>query len=236
MSYRALACVCCGCLAGSAQASLFSFASDNDHTSWTFRGLGSGIFNASDPTDPQVLLIDDNNGVHPALSLDVNFEAAFQLQYVASVPIGGGAFVHTYVLSGSFGFTNRVSGTPILTADFADGAFTAIGGAASWSPTGTVQANDNDFGGSVTYHWFGGALPDYGLFPGSSLGPDDMAFTLTVLNHLGAAVGLDERHMPVAQWFSEGSYSGSASNFIPAPGVASLLGLGGLSLLRRKRS
>ena len=74
MSHRALAVLAVGCLVSSSQAALFSFASDNDHTSWTFTGSGASVRDAQDPLDPQILLVDDHNGPLPANTpLDLRF-------------------------------------------------------------------------------------------------------------------------------------------------------------------
>jgi hypothetical protein len=233
MAHRSFVFAGCTLLAASgAHAAFFSFASDNDHTSWTFRGIGNNVRDAQDGVDPQVLLIDDNNGVLPPLAMNLDFNADFIIGYLASVPLGGGTFVHNYSLNGNFSFVDA-GGNAVLTCLVRDGSLTAIGGAASWFSTATLQGNDNPFG-AVTYTWNGPANPAYGLFPGQSIGPDDAAFTLTVLNSPGVGVPLDQGHLPSQQWFSEGSYSGSAF-FVPAPGAAALLGLGGLVVARRRR-
>lgn len=236
MSRAALALIAVGCLASSSQAAFFSFASDNDHTSWTFTGMGASVRDAQDPADPQILLIDDHNGPLPALPIAVEFEANFTISYLASVPLGGGAFIHNYALNGSFEYLDA-SGAVLLHCDVMNGALTALGGEFNWYSTSTIQANDNPNGGSVVYTWNGPALPEYDLIPGQSLGRDDMAFTLTSLNFEGGDVTLDRQtFLPNVQWVSEGSYSGSARNFVPAPGAAVIAGLGGLLAFRRRRS
>jgi hypothetical protein len=226
--------------ASSAHATLFSFASDNDHTSYTFGGFGQFVSNASDPSDRFTLLVDDDNGPLPALTFDVSFRFDGLLNHIASVPLGGGTFLHTYSLSGvqggpaSFGFFDAL-GNPVLTAVFAGGLFTAEGGQASWGSTAGIQGGD--ITGQVTYTWFGPTNAAYGLFSGaSSIGIDDAAFTLTFLNSGGnPGVGLGPTApYPGSEWQSEGSYSGSA-RFIPAPGVLTLAGLGAGLLIRRKR-
>ena len=235
MSHRALAVLAVGCLVSSSQAALFSFASDNDHTSWTFTGSGGTISDANDPTDPQILLVDDHNGPLPAIPFAVEFQASFTIGFLASVPLGGGAFVHNYSLNGTFSFVDG-TGNTLLSATVTNGAFTALGGALSWYSTGTIQANDNGTGGSVAYTLNGAAIPGYDLQPGPSQGEDDMAFTLSALNLNNMDVVLDpQTHLPTGEWDSEGSYSGTARNFIPAPGAAMIAALGGLVALRRRR-
>ena len=221
-------------LAATAQASLFSFASDNDHTSFTFSGLGAVVGDAADPSDPFTLLIDDDNGSNLPLSYSVEFQADFQISYVQSVPLGGGLFVHTYGLEGEFGFYDLSSGDPVLTATVAGGAMTAMGLANSWLSTASILGADSAFS-DVQYTWHLASDPAYGLYTGSSIGPaDDAAFTLTFLqNDSGSGVGLDGNMLPGVQWGSEGSYSGSAT--LPAPGSVALLLGGGLVIGRRRR-
>lgn len=233
MSPRALALFAVSCLASSSQAALFSFASDNDHTSWTFTGGGAMVRDAQDPTDPQMLLVDDHNGPLPAIPFAVEFQADFTISYLASTPLGGGAFIHNYALNGTFSFVGATG--VLLEATVSNGSLTAIGGALSWYTTATLQAGDNSEGGSVAYTWHGDAMPEYELFPGESVGRDDMAFTLTSLNLRGMDVTLDpDTHLPASGWVSEGSYSGT-SRFIPAPGAAMVAGVGALVALRRRR-
>jgi hypothetical protein len=232
MSHRALAIIAVGCAVSSSQAALFSFASDNDASSFTFTGGGASVTDANDPTDPQILLIDDDNGPLPAIPMAVEFGANFTIAYLASVPLSGGAFVHNYSLNGTFSFVDG-SGNPLINATVTNGALTVIGGSLSWFSTATIQGNDNP-DGSVVYTWSGPAMPGYGLLPGDSQGPDDMAFSLSALNLGGGLVNLDANtHLPAQGWFSEGSFSGRTT--IPAPGAAAIAALGGLLALRRRR-
>lgn len=222
-------------LATAAQADvLFSFASDTNHTDFTFAGMGGGVSDAEDPTDPVRLLIDDGNGGMLPLTYDVEFGADFDISYAGSVDLGGGLFVHSYSLDGEFGFYDG-SGAPVLTATVSHGALTALGGASSWMSTSTILSADGA-GADITYTWHLADEADYGLFTGSSVGPaDDGAFTLTFLqNAAGSGVGLDVDMLPDSEWLSEGSFSGSAT-FIPTPGSLALLGGAGLLLLARKR-
>lgn len=225
-------------VAGAAQATTFSFASDNDHTSYTWRGNGALIRNAQDPADPMLLVIDDENGPAPSLTYAVDFRATFQLTPSAPLDLGGGRVLHSYGIvgvpeSGSFGFY-LPSGAPLLLATFTGGNMSSLGTASAWGTSGGVQATD--IAGQVTYTWFGPDMPEYGLFNGaSSMGLDDAAFTLTSLNSNGnPGVTLGDSNLPNAEWFAEGSYSGTA-RFVPAPGALGLLGLGTLVVSRRKR-
>lgn len=225
--------------ASSAHATTFSFASDDDHTSWTFRGFRASLSDAQDLTDRVRLLVDDDNGSSPALAFDVEFRFVGDLSHVASVPLGGGLFLHTYSIVAPqgvpfFGFFNP-DGSALLTASFQGGVFSAVGTASSWDSSAGLSAAD--ITGAVTYTWHGADLPAYGLFSGaSSIGQDDAAFTLTNLNHggsPGAPLGLQSPY-PDAEWASEGSYSGTA-HFVPSPGAFALAGLGVLLTGRRKR-
>ena len=230
MTRAILGCAVLALAAGSAQAAYFSFASDNNHTDWTFGGFGASVNDAQDPSDPMQLLIDDDNGLLPQLAFNVEFEADFDIAFVGSVPLGGN-LVHTYSVNGTFSFLQ--AGNPLLTGTITNGALSAIGTQGAWFSTAAIQGNDNP-NGSVSYQWFGADNPAYGLFASTSIGPDDGAFTLTVLNDGTPGVGLDPANLPSNEWFSEGSFSGSAQ-FIPTPGSLAVLGLAALAGLRRRR-
>lgn len=223
-------------LATAAQADvLFSFASDTDHTGSDFKGLGSMVEDRFDGGDPLTLLIDDDNGPLVPLTYDAEFEADFSLDYSGSVDLGGGLFVHTYSLSGEFGFYDQ-SGGAILTATVSGGALTALGSANRWSSAASIISSDGS-GVDVVYTWHLADNADYGLYNGMSVGQDDAAFTLTdifVPRGGESGVGLDANMLPESQWYSEGSYSGAA-NFVPAPGSIALLAGSGLLLGRRRR-
>lgn len=222
-------------LAAAAQADvLFSFASDTDHTSYTFTGFGGGVSDAQDPGDPIELLIDDANGNNVPLTYDVEFQADFSIAYAGSVNVGGGLFVHTYALNGDFGFYD-LSGNAVLTATVSGGALTALGGQNNWLSTSTILSADGE-GADITYTWHLADNKPYGLFNGDSVGPhDDGSFTLTFLQSGGGSgVALDANMLPADEWVSEGSYSGSAT-FVPTPGSLVLLSGAGLVLGLRRR-
>lgn len=218
--------------AGSAQAALFSFASDTNHTDFTFAGVGASVRDAQDPLDPVVLLIDDNNGPLPALAFNVEFDADFTISHAGSTMIAPGIFTHSYALNGTFTFSNAAG--PLLKVSIEGGALVALGGAARWGSTDTILGSDDP--GSVEYNWLGADLPAYGVFNGTSIGVDDASFTLTFLQTaLGSGVSVDpQTFLPNNEWRSEGSFSGTAF-FVPAPGAAALLGLAGLCGTRRRR-
>lgn len=217
-------------LAGTANAALFSFASDTNQTDFTFAGFGASVGDAQDPSDPVVLLVDDDNGPLPALSYNVEFDADFTIQYRGSTQIAPGVFTHAYRLDGSYQFSTGAG--VLLRVTIAEGAMVALGQQATWGSTDTILGSDDP--GSVTYEWFGGDLPAYGVFNGTSIGDDDASFTLTFLQTAaGLGVGLDANFLPNNEWTSEGSYSGTAF-FIPAPGALALLGAAGLVSRRRR--
>lgn len=219
-------------LAGTANAALFSFASDTNQTDFTFGGFDKSVHDAQDPNDPVQLLIDDDNGPLPALVFDVEFDADFVIGFVGSNQVAPGIFTHSYSLNGSFTFSGA-SG-PLLKVSITDGAMVALGGRDTWGSTDTILGSDNP--GSVEYSWLGSDLPGYGVFNGTSVGIDDASFTLTFLNSaLGSGVTLDgTTFLPNAEWTSEGSFSGTAF-FVPAPGAVGLIGLAGVLGLRRRR-
>lgn len=238
--------VCAGLsasLGSVAQAAFISFASDNDHASYTFRGNNGLLASAADTLDPQVLLLDDNNGVLPALAFNTNFIADFQINYIGStgLPLPG-KYVHSYNFSGSFSFVDAGTGAALLNGAIQGGVVTAVGSGTgpvsptSWDDTATIQFSDRF--GVVTYTWFGADLPAYGLRTGfSSTVDDDGAFTLTSLSRLAGGLGISlnpQTGLPNAEWHSEGSFSGRTT-IVPAPGSLALCGLAAAMVVRRRR-
>ena len=240
MTSRILACVGVA-LAGSAQAAFFSFASDSQDHAWAYSGSGGSVSNAPAPNDPVILMIEDNNGALPALSISSRFAAQYALTFAGSVNLGGGAFSHNYLANGSFSFTDAGTNQLLLTVNFTNCLFTARGGAATWFTTAALQG-DHGGGATVDMIWSGASLPGYGLAPGALGTPRGFGFDLTVINTSGAipyagqnpGVALNTQTMfPTQTWFSESSFSASAQ--VPAPGVGAVLGLAGLAALRRRR-
>lgn len=225
--------------AGSARAVFFSFASDLGDQVWTFSG-GPGLsFGSATGVFPIHLIVDDNNGPLPPLSVSTQFSASFTLTPVGSLPLGGSQYSHNYRAGGSFSFKDILSGVTLLTVDFSQGLFTSLGSEFAWGSTAGIQASAA-VGSVVNMTWGGATLPGYGLAPGP-LGAADFGFDLSALNtngvipfnfqNLGVAF-TPATMMPTQQWFAESSFSGSA---IPAPGAAAVLALAGLAAARRRR-
>lgn len=235
MSRHVITLVALAGLAAPAHATLVSFASDRDSSSYTFTGLRNVITDASDASDPLTLLVDDDNGPLPELAFATEFDADFVISGYQSVGVGGGT-LHIYDISGTFRFLDRDTGAALLIASFQSGSLTVLGTQNAWASTATIQVGDGATSASIDYTWLGQNLPSYGLVTGQeSSGPDDAAFTLSFLQNpqgLGVAIGTDG--IPLGDWSSEGSFSGSAF-FVPAPGSAALLALGVLVATRRRR-
>jgi uncharacterized protein (TIGR03382 family) len=243
--------------AGTAQGTLFSFAANSNSNGYTFAGGAGagGTFSIADFSRPNtyMLLVDDNNGPQPTVSMPVEFHAALTASGGQSNLIGGSLYHHVYHVSGSFGFY-AMMGNPLLTVTVgsaAPGVLTVPGGAGSWSSSGAILGADAF--ADVTYTAtqafvtaMGGAsnAAMYGIILGSSsnassVGPDDFSFSLSTVNASspGAPVVIDPvTKAPTTTWRCESSFSGSATGGIPAPGSAALLGLAGALILRRRRA
>jgi len=242
-------------LSQSAHATFFSFASDINSNGFTFAGTsgsgGSFTFGEANRPNTFNLLIDDNNGPNPSVSLGVEFRA----NLVASHHVGftvGPLIHHSYQVSGSFGFyQNNVALLTVQIGSGAPGVLTVPGSSTTWSSTGAVLGADSY--ADVTYTATnalvaamaaqGANASNYGITVGpsgtaSSTGPDDFSFSLTFLNSggIGNPVPLNANTgLPTASWQSEASYSGSATAGIPAPSAA-LVGVGAAVIgLRRRR-
>ena len=264
MSYRSIAAVAAAAIlaaAGSAHATLFSFASDTNDQLTTFLGTAgsSGSFNINDrgPTNRFTLLIDDNNGPAAAFARTVRFEADLRATWVSSPTIFGTTVQHIYTVTNgtqgfAFRFVDPTDNAVLLTASLdasTQGVFSVPGTATSWSTTGAVLGSDSFANvryiatqalvDRMTAAGFNPAT--YGIAAGDSVGPDDFGFDLTRLFQRGSistGVALDpQTRLPTQGWEAEGSFSGSAVNgFIPAPGAMGLLAIGGLVASRRRRS
>src|ERR1043166_4537720 len=124
---------------GSAKGTLFSFASDNNSNAYTFAGTAGagGGFTISDFSRPNtfMLLVDDNNGPMPTVSVPVEFHAALTANGGTSTNVAGSLFQHSYRVSGNFGFYDMM-GNPLLTVIIGSGApgvLTVPGTSTTWS-------------------------------------------------------------------------------------------------------
>lgn len=229
--------------AATANAGIFSFASDFSDRSWTFRGeFHGGHFAMEDGTgidDMMTLLIDDGNGGLAPLTYEVDFNMHADVEYLSSTSIGGGKYLHTYVLENATAGWYQAAG-PVLEMSFDDSILTIVGDEFGWDSSGSMFGSDS--WADVQYTSYVDA-PDYGMYVGDSVGPQDFGFSLTALNTSGtipydfSSIGasLDPQTMlPTDEIFAEGSYSGSA-RFVPTPSTATLLVCGGLVGLRRRR-
>lgn len=242
-------------LAGSAQATLFSFASDDASSQFTFQGTAAAANNSFTLTHtsnrvPVTPKIDDNNDVLPTVAIAVGLTANVTLNWFNSLGMGGSQ-THAYSATGTFSFVDPSSGAALLTIAFTNQspAGMTIGGSMSeWFSSGGLFGSDNGGGGTVTYTStpalftagaaVGANLENYGIFGGAnatSTGPDDFSFTLTRVNAAGAAVPINSTtRAPSAAWNAEGSFSGSAT-WIPSPGAFALIGAAGLMVAGRRR-
>lgn len=224
-------------LAASANATYFSFASDTANRQWTFAGNGANVSQGDAAgVDVDLILADDNGGTERTIA--TKFFASWTLSHVGSTGVGA-AVSHTYRATGNFQWLDASTGGLVLRGDFSDAIFTAGGSAAAWSSTATVMGSDEFTQMAYTS---GISAPEVGLGIGALGGPQDFAFTLTVINTSGQlpyranaanrGVALGEGMLPGREWWSEGSFSGSA---VPAPGSVALVGLGGVMCLKRRR-
>jgi len=243
-------------LAGTANASLFSFASDDDSSQFTFRGTAGtgstfGIVNGRDPAGtPVTLKIDDNNGAQATVSLNVGFRSNFTATFANSVGVAG-AMTYVYTVTGTFSFVDLASGAALLTGSIGannPAAMTVLGSNTSWGSSGAIFDSDSayNFAGAVVWTATQGLVTaitaaganaaNYGIAAGSSNTPDDFGFTLTNLNSNGGPVPISSPgRLPTSAWASEGSFSGSAINGIPSPGALTLVGIAGLLSMSRRR-
>lgn len=228
---------------GAATAGIFSFASDFSDQSWTFTGeFHGGHFALSDGignNDPMTLLIDDGNGGLDPLEFSVDFNLHADFDYAGSTDLGGGVFLHSYRVENAFAGWFTDSG-PVLEMAFNDSIFTVVGGATSWGSAASMFGADS--WADVQYTSYIDA-PEYGMYVGDSVGPQDFSFSVSALNTSGVipydfgspGADLDPNTMfPQDEIFAEGSYSGSAQ-FVPTPGTAMLLGAAGLLVRSRRR-
>lgn len=228
-------------IAGSANAAVFSFATDTAVNHWTFFGGASNgqITNGIIPGGGLSLQVDDN-GPLPTLTFATRLQAHYSLSYVGSTPTDNGQYVHNYLVSGQFTFLDTSNGSPLLTTSFTNGEFAVQGGEHSWNTTASLNAEVLR-GASLSMFWNGDSLAGYGLDHNSSVAAGGLQFALTSINTSGKlpydqsnpGVQLDQGMYPAQQWYAEGAYS--ATSNVPAPGSL-VLGMFGLAAARRRRA
>lgn len=236
-------------LAGTASASQFSFASDDDSSFPTLSGAaGAGgtfrIRNGRTPTfTPVTLDVDDDNGAQPTAHLPVGLVIDLTATHVASTPIGS-AFSHVYSITGSYAFVHPSTGVPLLQVQINPGSsnLTISGAASSWGSAGSIFGSDAAAGGANGVNYtdtgFAAYMSSLGFNPTlyglSGFAMEDFAFTMTNANAGGGSVALDSiSHLPTTAWSSEASHSGHS--LVPAPGAAGLLGAAAVAGTRRRR-
>lgn len=240
-------------LACPAHATFFSFASGAQSSSYTFGGSAGvlGAFNLTDFSRPNTFLlhVDDNNGALPTLTIPVEFHSSLTARSGQSANIAGGLWLHTYLVTGSFGFYDTL-GNPLLTVQVGPlrpAVLTVPGSQTAWSSTGAVLGADSFSdavytGSNAFITALGGPViaAQYGVSSNNFGPPSDFAFDLSVLNAgaPGLAVAIDPlTKAPITTWQSESSYSGSVEGPIPTPGTAALIaGAAFISGSRRRRS
>jgi len=250
--------------AGQANATLFSFAANTNTNPYTLAGTAGGAggagsaFSITDFSRPNTytLLVDDNNGPLPSISIPVELRVAFTASNGQNIVITPNVlYQHTYRVTGTFGFYDMM-GNAIMTANIgspgdttgASGAVMSVpGGLNTWSTAGAIVGNDQSSVMTYTFmqglvNALGGAstAAQYGLSVGSTTstgtGINSFGFTMSTINNgtMNAQVALDANGVPTGTWRSSSSFSG-ATGTIPAPGAAALLGIGGLIARRRRR-
>jgi hypothetical protein len=230
--------------AGSAQGAFFSFASDTSDQNWSFTGSGNKVYDGggAQGSVPVTLLFDDDNGPLPAIAFaGARFDADVTITDGSRTRRGSTAqYDYDYIASGFFEF-HDARGNLLLRCDFTNAQLSNAGSATSWGPKASIIGSDFTDATVVYTSWLTLA-PGYGVTPGTFNGASDFGFDLTALNKTGAipynsadrgvAVSEASAYLP-SQWWSEGSYSGSA---VPSAGSVALLGLAASTIgFRRKR-
>lgn len=227
--------------AGTAQGAFFSFASDTADQNWSFTGSGNKVYDGGGVNDavPVTLLIDDDNGPLSEVSFaGAAFIADFTLSNGSRTQRTASAYNYSYDVAGFFEFRDA-RGTLLLRCEFNGAQMIIEGSVTSWGPKGTIFGSD--FTEAIVTYSSELNLPAYGVVPGTFVGASDFGFDITALNRTGTIpfnpadrgveVSAANGFLPT-EWFSEGSYSGSA---VPSSGSVALLGLAATAAFRRKR-
>lgn len=223
---------------GIANADFFSFASDVSAQSPTFQGVpaaapASGGIADAGPLSPAarintMLLWDaDGDGPQPAMAFASYLTFQVTLSQPLLTPFAGG-FIQSWIASGQYEFRDSATNDTILRISFDNAAFLSFSDAANFLGNTATLQNSDTTDASLTFTGFG-------PLAGRDLsGPRSQAFTFTALRGPnGQRASVQQGGFIQPGWVSEGSWSASV---IPAPGALALGGLGGLMVLRRKRT
>ncbi len=222
-------------VAASAHADFFSFGSDGNSDGSTFLGGRQVLsrFRDAAPVDPTGVTVGflwdaDENG--PGASVLIpsmfRFQADFTSHDVQNVL---GVFINSYSATGFYEYrTLSPVSELILRVEFTSAIFSSVSGSAdTWGATATMQGQSRTDAGLRFIA--GSALP--GANFSNAVG--DFAFTLTNLRSSGGgAVALNNAGNPTTEWRSEGSWS---AHVTPTPGSLTLLGIGAIAAVRRRR-
>lgn len=223
------------CIAGAAQASFFSFASDRNPDGPTFAGAttGPGVvrdgrpFDGNNSVSVNFLADLDEDGPNAPQSFDARFEFDGNLSGYQMISFGT-RFVHVFNLDGAFSVINNADDTTLFQATFRGATFASISNSAGLLGQSASLSNDDAADASLVFTT-GGALAGVGVDSSR-----DFVFTLTNLrlSGNGGRVGVTPGGSVSGPWIAEGSFSAQA---VPSAGSLALLGLGLGAMGRRRR-
>ena len=116
--------------AGSAQAALFSFASDRNTDGPTFSALASNTVSDGRTLDANgIISVDfladrDDNGPIAAQSILARFEFSANITSYQPVPFAG-QFIHNFTLSGGYNIIDDATNAVIFSATFSNALFSS---------------------------------------------------------------------------------------------------------------
>lgn len=221
----------------------FSFASDTNPDGPTFNGFtpagGGNTLRDGAPFDSsgavEVGLLVDANGDLPGGATTFTSRLLFNGSTTGYNVTGfGGAFTHSWTMTGSIEFIETGSNLTVLTINFTNALFSSFSDSmANLGTSATIQGNRlTDPSLSFVA---GQPLNGLGITSASLSANQSFGFSLSdIRTAAGGAspveVGLNGS-WPTA-WISEGSFSAAA---IPAPAVLALFGIAGTVGMRRRR-
>lgn len=227
-----MGCLALAVAAGSANAALFSFASDRNQDGPTFSAIavnsvndGRG-FDANGAVTVDLLADRDGDGPQGPQVVAGRFEFAASITSYSVVNFAG-QFIHNFTLNGAFSIIDDSTNAAIFTATFQNALFSSFSNTANQlGRSGQIQAND---GADPTLAFAtAGVLADIDVSADRSFG-----FSLSDLQLAnGNRVPVSANGITNVPWTSEGSFSAAA---VPSAGSAALMGLGLLTAARRRR-